>query len=119
MSATPITLWHNPRCSKSRRAHELLVEAGVDVHVVDYLDAPPSRDELTAVLRKLGKRPADILRKGEAIVKELQLDVSDDDAVLAAMLEHPILIERPIAIVADAAVVGRPPETVLELIGSS
>ena len=111
-----VTLWHNPRCSKSRRAHELLEQSDVVLNVVHYLDDPPSRDELTSLLDKLGMRPGELVRSSEATFRELGLSAADDEGVLDAMLAHPILIERPIAIVGDAAVVGRPPERVLELL---
>jgi arsenate reductase len=118
MTAPTVTLWHNPRCSKSRRAHELLDEADVNLRVVHYLDEPPTRDELTAVLSKLQMRPSELVRSKEATFVELGLSRDDDEAVLAAMLTHPILIERPIAIVGERAVVGRPPEKVLALLES-
>ena len=119
MSAERPTLFHNPRCSKSREALRLLEEAGHEPEVVRYLDTPPSREELVRLLEKLGLAPAELLRRGEKIFRELGLggsEVTDDDR-LRAMVEHPILIERPIAIVGDRAVVGRPPERVLELAG--
>lgn len=112
-----ITIWHNPRCSKSRGAYELLQERGIDADVVKYLDDAPSRDELERVLGLLGTDdPTTIARTGEARWKELGLGGADRDAVLDAMAANPILIERPIIIKGDRAVVGRPPEKVLELL---
>lgn len=111
-------LYHNPRCSKSRGALELLRERGVDPDVVHYLETPPSVDELRALLGLLGMKPRDLLRTGEEEYATLGLaDPSlDDDALLAAMHAHPRLIERPVFVHAGRAVVARPPERVLELL---
>lgn len=112
-----ITLWHNPRCSKSRAALALLSEAGVEVEVRLYLTDPPSRAELDAVLSALGLPAAAILRKGETRAKALGLSPQSDEAVLrAAMVSDPILIDRPIALRGERAVLGRPPEEVLGLL---
>lgn len=115
---TDLTLYHNPRCSKSRGALELLEARGLAPQVVRYLETPPSAEELRALLAKLGYTPRQLLRSGEDLYKELGLDdpALDDAALIAAMLEHPKLIERPILVVGDRAVVGRPPERVLELL---
>lgn len=112
-----VTIWHNPRCSKSRGAYELLRQHGIDAEVVKYLEEAPSRSELERVLALLGSDdPSTIARKGEAAWKELGLHDADRDAVLEAMVANPILIERPIVIRGDRAVVARPPERVLELL---
>ena len=112
-----VTIWHNPRCSKSRGALTILGELGVEPAVVRYLDVAPSRAELEAVLRKLGTDdPRAIVRTGEAVYGELGLAAADRDALLDALAAHPVLIERPIVIVGDRAVVGRPPERVRELL---
>jgi arsenate reductase len=112
-----VTLWHNPRCSKSRAAQAILDERGIDATVVRYLDEAPSRAELERVLGLLGTDdPTAIARRGEDRWKELGLDGADRDAVLDAMAANPILIERPILIRGDRAVVGRPPEKILELL---
>ena len=113
-----VTIWHNPRCSKSRAALEILREAGVTPTVRLYLEAPPSPAELTDVVRKLGTSPRACLRAGEASYKELGLaDANKSDAELIdAMAEHPILIERPIVIAGEKAVIGRPPERVRALL---
>ena len=111
------TIWHNPRCSKSRAALSILeASPGVEVEVLEYLKTPPSRAEIGAVLAKAGVAPSEALRKGEAVVKEIGLDVTDDKAVLEAMAEHPILIERAIVITAKGAVIARPPERVSEVL---
>ncbi|GEL19182.1 arsenate reductase (glutaredoxin) [Pseudonocardia asaccharolytica] len=110
-------VWHNPRCSKSRGALELLTERGVDADVVRYLDDAPSRAELEDVLRRLGTDdPRAITRTGEARYRELGLTDADRDALLDALAANPILIERPIVLLGDRAVVARPPERLLELL---
>lgn len=111
------TIWHNPRCSKSRAALAILQETpGVDVEVVEYLKTPPTRAEIEAVLAKAGVRPSQALRKSEAVVKEIGLDVTDEAAVLDAMAAHPILIERAIVITDKGAVIARPPERASEVL---
>jgi arsenate reductase len=113
-----VTIWHNPRCSKSRAALEILREAGVTPAVRLYLEAPPRPDELAEVVRRLGGSPRGCLRTGEAIYEELGLSDSNkrDAELIDAMAEHPILIERPIVIAGDKAVIGRPPERVREIL---
>ena len=116
MSQT-VRIYHNPRCSKSRAACALLQEKGITAEVVDYLRTPPSRDELARIVQRLGMRPEEIVRTGEAVYKESYRGRTlSDDEWLDALAAHPILIERPIIIVGDKAVVGRPPERVLELL---
>ncbi|GLV29422.1 arsenate reductase [Sphingobium sp. TomTYG75] len=111
------TIWHNPRCSKSRAALAILEGTpGVEVEIVEYLKTPPSRAEIETVLTKAGVRPSEALRKGEAVVKEIGLDVTDDKAVLNAMAKHPILIERAIIITDKGAVIARPPERASEVL---
>lgn len=111
-------LYHNPRCSKSRGALELLRERGVEPDIVAYLETPPSVPELRALLDKLGLPARALLRTGEAEYAELGLadETIGEDRLLAAMSAHPRLIERPILVVGDRAVIGRPPERVLELL---
>ena len=112
-----VTIWHNPRCSKSRGAMAILAERGIDAGVVRYLDAAPSRPELEDVLRRLGTDdPRAIVRTGEGVYRELGLADADRDTLLDALAAHPILIERPIVVVGDRAVVARPPERVLDLL---
>ncbi len=113
-----LTIYHNPRCSKSRQALALLQERKVPLRVVEYLKEPPTRAELAGLRRKLGLSPAQWIRKNEAELKEAHLDSNaPEDKLLDAMAKHPILIERPIVVRGDRAVVGRPPERVLELLG--
>lgn len=114
-----ITIYHNPRCSKSRETLKLLQDKGIEPEVREYLKDVPSSDELKEILGKLGIGPRDLLRKKEAEYKEAGLDdVSlTDDAVIEAMTQYPKLIERPIVINGDQARIGRPPESVLEILG--
>ncbi|HET8773648.1 MAG TPA: arsenate reductase (glutaredoxin) [Thermoanaerobaculia bacterium] len=108
---------HNPRCSKSRAALELVREAGVELPIRKYLDDPLSIDELRRIVQLLGVRPIEIARRGEPQYAALDLsDATPDDEVLRALAEHPILIERPIVVRDGRAVVGRPPETVKEIL---
>lgn len=113
-----ITLYHNPRCSKSRAALALLQERQIEPQVRLYLENPPSADELKILLGQLGIGARDLLRKGEDAYKENDLKNPDlsESQLIDAMVAHPKLIERPIAIRGERAVVGRPPEKVLELI---
>lgn len=113
-----ITLYHNPRCSKSRQTLQLLQEKGVEPEQVLYLDTPPSTTELRELLRKLGMTPRQLLRKGEDAYKALSLadEGLPDSTLLQAMSENPKLIERPIVVKGDKAVLGRPPENALELL---
>jgi arsenate reductase len=112
-----VTIWHNPRCSKSRGALELLAEAGLTPTVVRYLDTPPTRAELLEVLRKLGTDdPRAITRTGERAYRERGLAGADREALLDALTDDPSLIERPIVQIGGRAVVARPPELVRELL---
>lgn len=113
-----VTLYHNPRCSKSRQTLQLLEDNGVSPDVVLYLETPPSADEINGLLKKLGISARDLLRKGEDAYKDNNLKdagLSDADLV-AAMVKFPKLIERPIAVKGAKAVLGRPPENVLALV---
>ena len=113
-----ITLYHNPRCSKSRQTLQLLEEHGVSPKVVLYLDTPPSAAALKKLVRQLGFKSAHELvrnKEGDYKLATLSKD-SKDDAVIAAMVKYPKLIERPIAVKGSTAVLGRPPENVLALI---
>lgn len=113
-----LMLYHNPRCSKSRSALELLQARGLAPEVVLYLETPPDAVQLRDVLSKLGMGARQLLRTGEDAYKELNLaDQSlTDEQLIAAMVAHPKLIERPILVAGDKAVIGRPPENVLELL---
>jgi arsenate reductase len=114
---TSVTIYHNPRCSKSRATLALLQEHGVEPHVIEYLKAPPSRDELKAVIAALGIKPQQLVRKGEEIYKAQFADQQlSDEQWLTALAQHPVLIERPIVVRGQRAVIGRPPENVLALL---
>lgn len=110
-----VTIYHNPRCSKSRETLELLRSKGVTPAVVEYLKTPPSAAELKAILTKLGKGPRDIVRSKEAAEAGISKDL-DGDALIAALAANPTAIERPIVVKGDKARVGRPPESVLEIL---
>ena len=113
-----ITIYHNPRCSKSRQTLQLLQENGVEPEVVLYLETPPDRAQLKQLLSQLGIAARDLLRTGEAAYKELNLKdpALDEDALIEAMVAHPKLIERPIVVRGKRAVLGRPPENALALV---
>ena len=113
-----ITIFHNPRCSKSRQTRQLIEDKGVSPEVVEYLKTPPSAAELAGILDMLGLEPRQLMRKHEAPYKKLALDDPelDRDQLIQAMVDNPILIERPIVIRGRRAVLGRPPENALDLI---
>ena len=112
-----ITIYHNPRCGKSRSALTILTEHGIDPVVAEYLKNPPTKDELREILKKLAMKPEQIVRKGEEVYKEKFAKKSiSDDQWLDALAKNPILIERPIVVRGDRAMIGRPPENVLEIL---
>ncbi|UTF60359.1 arsenate reductase (glutaredoxin) [Gilvimarinus sp. DA14] len=111
-------IYHNPRCSKSRQTLALLQERGVEPEIIRYLETPPDKAELQQLLGKLGIGARQLLRRGEAEYKELDLQRSElsDAELIDAMSRHPKLIERPIVVAGERACIGRPPEKVLELL---
>jgi len=111
-------IYHNPRCSKSRQTLALLQEKDILPEVIEYLNTPPTAEELKNVLSLLNLGPRDLIRKKEAEYKEYNLDNPDlsNDDLIAAMIEHPRLIERPIVLCNGKAAIGRPPEDVLKII---
>ena len=112
-----VSIWHNPRCSKSRNAVALLEEKGVEAEVVKYLDTPPSRVELMVVLDMLGLSAKGLMRTKEDVYKELGIkDITDEDTLIGLMVSNPKLIERPIVIKDGKAAIGRPIENIIELI---
>ena len=113
-----VTIYHNPRCSKSRQTLQLLADRGIKATVVEYLKTPPSRKELHHILTLLDMRPRELLRKGEPIYKTLKLDNEKltDQQIIKAMVENPVLIERPIVVTDRQAAIGRPPERVLAIL---
>ena len=111
-----VTIWHNPRCSKSRAALALLEEQGIDAEVFKYLDENPTSEEIKALLAKLHLSARDLMRTKEALYKELGLkEVTEEEKLIEAMAAHPKLIERPVVVTGEKAVIGRPTEKILEL----
>ncbi|OEK00147.1 arsenate reductase (glutaredoxin) [Roseivirga sp. 4D4] len=112
-----LQILHNPRCRKSRETLQLIQETGVDVEVIEYLKDVPSQAELKGIIQKLNISPTELLRKGEAIFKEqFKGKTLTDDEWIEVMVNNPKLIERPIVIKGDNAVIGRPPENVKSLL---
>ncbi len=112
-----IVVWHNPRCSKSRNGISYLDEKGVEYEVRRYLDESPTVEELRELLKKLGMTPRELMRTKEKIYRELGLkEVEDEEKLIEAMAEHPKLIERPIVIRGDKAVVARPETKIDEIL---
>ena len=112
------TIYHNPKCSKSRQTLELLKENGITPTVIEYLKTPPTAEALKAILGQLGMAPRDLMRKKEDIYAKLNLDDPSlsDGALIDAMIQQPILIERPIVLANGKAALGRPPEQVLDIL---
>ena len=113
-----VTIYHNPRCSKSRETLALLQARGIEPAVVEYLKTPPDAATLDRILRLLGREPRELMRKGEAEYRELQLDdpTLGRAALIQAMVDNPKLIERPIVLAGGKAALGRPPEAVLDIL---
>ena len=112
-----ITIYHNPRCSKSRQTLRLIEDQGITPRIVEYLADTPDAQELTEIIRLLGVPARDIMRTGEAIYKDLGLkDETSETALITAMVHHPVLIERPIVVSDGKAAIGRPPEAVLKIL---
>ena len=114
----PVIIYHNPKCNKSRQTLELLNRQGIKPTIIEYLKTPPSSKKLKKIIELLGFTPRNLIRKQETTYTENKLEnlsLSDDD-LIEAMARHPILIERPIVIVNNKAVIGRPPEEVLKII---
>lgn len=117
MTTSNLRIYYNPRCSKCRAAHALLTESGQTFEVIDYLNNPPNKAELQTLLGQLALRPIDIVRKSEEIYRQhYQHQTLNDEAWLEALLAHPILIERPIVVAGQRAVLARPPEKLLALL---
>lgn len=113
-----ITIYHNPRCSKSRETLKILIEGGVEPEIIEYLKTPPDVETIEKIVDMLGCEPIDIVRKKEAVYKELGFDKKTPTRgqLLKALVENPILIERPIVVKGKKAVMGRPPENVKSMI---
>lgn len=116
--ANDVVIWHNPRCSKSRGTLELLHERGIEPAVIDYRENPPDARELARVLDMLGLEPRELMRRDEPDYVQLNLDDPSftREQLIAAMVSHPILIQRPIVITNGKAAIGRPPEAVLAIL---
>ena len=113
-----VTLYHNPRCSKSRQTLALLEERGLEPHIIRYLETPPDAETLDGLLNLLGLEPRQLMRTKEAPYKALSLDAPERSRakLIDAMIAHPILIERPIVVANGKAAIGRPPESVLQIL---
>lgn len=112
------TIWHNPKCSKSREALALLSEKNGEVEVVKYLETAPSRSEIEVLLKKLGVSARELMRTKEDLYKELRVaDIEDEHMLIDVLVDHPKLIERPILIRGDRAIIGRPVEKVIAFLG--
>lgn len=109
-----ITIWHNQNCSKSNATMKLLLEHGIDLHVKYYLENHPTKKELEDVLTMLGMTPYELMRKSESVLEGKNI-TEDSPDLIDLMLEHPVLIERPIVIKDDRAKIGRPPEDIINL----
>ncbi len=117
MSETTVTIYHNPRCSKSRATLALLQDRGIEPRIVRYLETPPSADDVLDLARKLGRPVVALLRRKEPEYRALGLsDETDDATAAAAVAAHPRLLERPIVVAGERAAIGRPPEAVLEIL---
>jgi arsenate reductase len=111
-----VTIYHNPRCSKSRQTLAILEENNAGANVVEYLTEPPFKTELTKILAMLGPKASDVVRKKEAAAEGVDVSALSEAALIDQMVAHPIIIERPIVVAGDKAVIGRPPENVLTII---
>lgn len=113
-----VTIYHNPRCSKSRQTLELIRGKGIEPTIIEYLKTPPTAAELSAILGKLEIKPRELMRRKEAPYRERNLDDPSlsEEALIDAMVENPVLIERPVVLSGDRAALGRPPEKVLEIL---
>jgi len=111
-----VTIYHNPRCGKSRQTLALLEERGVKPDVIEYLKTPPDRATLKRLLKLLGMTPRELLRKKEAAEFGLDRPGLSDEQIVAGMIENPIVIERPIVVRGERAALGRPPENVLRIL---
>jgi arsenate reductase (glutaredoxin) len=117
MPKETIRIYYNPRCSKCRDAVALVTERGYDTELIKYLETPPSETELRALLKKLGMKPLELIRTGESVFKEQYAGrVLSDEECIHAMLAHPVLIERPIVVRGNKAIVARPAEKALSLL---
>ena len=112
------TIYHNPRCSKSRQTLQLIRDNGVEPKIIEYLKTPLKKDELKNITNMLGLRPKEFIRKNENDFKENNLGeiIDDNEKIIEAMASHPKIIERPIVTKGESAIIGRPPENVLDIL---
>lgn len=118
MSNTGLIIYHNPSCSKSRETMQILESNNLTPRVIEYLDEPPTQQELKTIIEKLGMSARDLLRTTEPIYQEAKLDSDalSEDEIIAAICEHPVLLQRPIVVSGNQAIIGRPPVKVLDII---
>ena len=113
-----VVMYHNPRCSKSRQTLQLLKDRGIEPEIIEYLKTPPDRKKLKEILKLLGMKPRDLMRTKESVYREAGLNDEglSEDQLLDAMIEHPVLMERPVVLANGKAALGRPPEQVLDIL---
>lgn len=113
-----VTIYHNPRCSKSRQTLSLLQDQGIEPTIIEYLKTPPDKATLKSILKKLGLSARELMRRKESVYKENHLDDDSltEDQLIDAMIANPVLIERPVVLAGNKAAIGRPPENVLEIL---
>lgn len=118
MSTDKLAIYHNPRCSKSRETLQILEDRQIDLEIIDYLEDPPTPEELKRIVEMLGVTARDLLRTTEPVYKDAELDDDSlsDEEIIEAICEYPALLQRPIVVAGDKAVIGRPPSKVLEII---
>lgn len=118
MGTAKLVIYHNPRCSKSRETLQLITERQIEPEIIDYLEEPPTPEDLQRIIALLGLTARDLLRTTEPVYKDAELDDDSlsDDEIIEAICEYPELLQRPIVIAGDKAVIGRPPIKVLDLI---
>lgn len=118
MSTDNFVIYHNPRCSKSRETLQLITDRQIDPEIIDYLEDPPSVEDLKRIISLLGVTARDLLRTTEPVYRDAELDDDSltDDEIIEAICEYPALLQRPIVVIGDRAVIGRPPSRVLDLI---
>ena len=112
----PVTIYHNPACGTSRYTLAMIRQSGAEPRIIEYLKTPPDKAELKRLLKLLGKSPRELLRAKEAKAVGLDKPGLSDAAIIAGMVEHPVVIERPIVVNGNRAALGRPPEAVLEIL---
>ncbi len=116
MKTKNVTIWHNPRCSKSREALKILSSIKIEVSIYLYLEQQPQKKEISKILKLLKTNARSIMRKGEILYKNYNLqNITDDSTLIDYMIKNPILIERPIVVYERKAIIGRPPENILQL----